>query len=45
VEQRIADASRSSLIELAWFTGTSSGRPLAINPEHVVALSAGAEED
>jgi hypothetical protein len=45
VAQLIVDASRGSLVELAWFTETSSGRPLAINPEHVVGLWAGAEED
>jgi len=43
-EERIVAASRGSIMELVWFKETPSGQPLAINPEHVVALRPGAEE-
>jgi hypothetical protein len=44
VEERIVAASRGSIMELVWFTEAPSGQPLAINPEHVVALRPGGEE-
>jgi hypothetical protein len=44
VEVRIVAASRGSIMELVWFKETPGGQPLAINPEHVVALRPGAEE-
>ena len=40
VEERILDAARGSLLELVWFAETESGRPVALNPEHVVLLRA-----
>jgi hypothetical protein len=38
VEAAIVGASRGSIMQLAWFTEAASGRPVAINPNHVVAL-------
>ena len=38
VEAQILAAARGSLLELAWLTEAGTGRPLGINPEHVVAL-------
>jgi hypothetical protein len=38
VERKILDAARGSLLQLAWLTEADTGRELAINPEHVVAL-------
>jgi len=40
VEAAIVGASRGSIMQLAWFTEAASGRPIAINPIHVVALEA-----
>jgi hypothetical protein len=40
VEAAIVGASRGSIMQLAWFTEASSGRSIAINPLHVVALEA-----
>jgi hypothetical protein len=38
VEAAIVGASRGSIMQLAWLTEAGSGRSLAINPLHVVAL-------
>jgi hypothetical protein len=38
VEAAIVGASRGSIMQLAWVTEAGSGRSLAINPLHVVAL-------
>ena len=40
VEAAIVGASRGSIMQLAWFTELASGRSIAINPIHVVALEA-----
>jgi hypothetical protein len=40
VEAAIVGASRGSIMQLAWFTEAASGRSIAINPIHVVALEA-----
>jgi hypothetical protein len=40
IEAAIVGASRGSIMQLAWFTEASSGRSIAINPIHVVALEA-----
>ena len=40
VEAAIVGASRGSIMQLAWFTEAESGRAIAINPNHVVALEA-----
>src|SRR3954452_4342973 len=38
VEAAIVGASRGSIMQLAWLTEAASGRSIAINPLHVVAL-------
>jgi hypothetical protein len=38
VEKAIVDASRGSIMQLAWVTEAGSGRSIGINPQHVVAL-------
>ena len=38
VEKAIVDASRGSIMQLAWVTEADSGRSIGINPAHVVAL-------
>jgi hypothetical protein len=38
VEAAIVAASRGSIMQLAWVTEADSGRSIAINPLHVVAL-------
>jgi hypothetical protein len=40
VEAAIVGASRGSIMQMAWFTEAASGRSIAINPLHVVALEA-----
>jgi hypothetical protein len=40
VEATIIGAARGSIMALAWLTDTTSGQPLAVNPEHVVSLRA-----
>jgi hypothetical protein len=40
VEAAIVGASRGSIMQLAWFTEAASGRSIAINPIHVVAVEA-----
>ena len=40
VETAIVGASRGSIMQLAWFTEAATGRSIAINPLHVVALEA-----
>ena len=40
VEATIVGAARGSIMALAWLTDTASGQPLAVNPDHVVALRA-----
>jgi hypothetical protein len=41
VESAIVAASRGSILQLAWMTEADSGRSIAINPLHVVALEPG----
>jgi hypothetical protein len=38
VEKTIVDASRGSIMQLAWVTEADSGRSIGINPQHVVSL-------
>ncbi len=38
VEEAIVGASRGSIMQLAWFIEDATGRRIAINPRHVVAL-------
>jgi hypothetical protein len=38
IERMILDAARGSIMQLAWFIEADTGRDLAVNPEHVVAL-------
>lgn len=45
VEAAIVGASRGSIMQLAWFNEAGSGRAIAINPIHVVALEAAASPD
>lgn len=40
-EATIVGASRGSILQLAWLTEADSGRALALNPHHVVALEPG----
>lgn len=40
VERLIVDASRGSMMALAWLTDADTGARLGINPEHVVSLRA-----
>ena len=39
VEAAIVGASRGSIMQLAWLTEAGTGRSIAINPLHVVALA------
>ena len=41
VEATIVGAARGSIMALAWLTDAENGGPLAINPDHVVALRPG----
>jgi hypothetical protein len=41
VEASIVAASRGSIMQLAWVTEAGSGRSIAINPLHVVAIELG----
>jgi hypothetical protein len=41
VETSIVAASRGSIMQLAWVTEAGSGRSIAINPLHVVAIELG----
>ncbi len=38
IEASIVGASRGSIMQLAWLTEAGTGRSIAINPLHVVAL-------
>jgi hypothetical protein len=38
VEAAIVGASRGSIMQLAWLTEAGTGRSIAVNPLHVVAL-------
>jgi hypothetical protein len=40
VESTIVGASRGSIMQLAWLSEAGTGRPIAINPPHVVTLQA-----
>ena len=42
VEGIILSAARGSLMEFAWLTEAETGRPIGINPDHVVSLRASA---
>jgi hypothetical protein len=41
VEAAIVAASRGSILQMAWMSEADSGRSIAINPLHVVALEPG----
>jgi len=38
IEAAIVGASRGSIMQLAWLTEVGTGRSIAVNPLHVVAL-------
>jgi hypothetical protein len=38
VEASIVGAARGSIMQLAWLTDATSGKPFAVNPEHVVTV-------
>ena len=38
VEKAIIAAARGSIMQLAWLEEAESGRPLGVNPAHVVSL-------
>ena len=40
IEATIIGAARGSIMALAWLTETTSGRPRAVNPDHVVSIRA-----
>ena len=40
VEKAIIAAARGSIMQLAWVEEADSGRPLGLNPAHVVSLRA-----
>ena len=40
VEANVVGAARGSIMQLAWLTDAASGKPFAVNPEHVVTLRA-----
>jgi hypothetical protein len=40
VEKAIIAAARGSIMQLAWLEEAGSGRPLGVNPAHVVTLRA-----
>jgi hypothetical protein len=40
VESAILAAARGSIMELAWLTEAGSGRPIGVNPAHLVTLRA-----
>lgn len=42
VEKQLQNAVRSSPGTLAWLTEAATGAPIAVNPAHVVKLTAGA---
>jgi hypothetical protein len=44
VEETIVGAARGSIMALAWFTESVSSAPVAVNPEHVIALRAATTE-
>jgi hypothetical protein len=41
IEAVIVGAARGSIMALAWLTDATTGRQVALNPDHVVALRAG----
>ena len=41
VEQVIIDAARGSIMQLAWLVDAETGADLAVNPDHIVTLTAG----
>jgi hypothetical protein len=41
VEKQLSDAARSGATRLAWFSQSSDGEPVALNPTHVASLRAG----
>lgn len=40
VERALISAARGSIMELAWLREASTGRDVAVNPEHVLMLRA-----
>jgi hypothetical protein len=38
VEALIVDASRGSIMQLAWLRDTDTGEPIGVNPEQIVML-------
>ncbi|HXB17063.1 MAG TPA: hypothetical protein VNV44_15110 [Solirubrobacteraceae bacterium] len=39
VEAKILEAARGSILELVWLEEAEAGRPVALNPAHIVAVS------
>ena len=39
VEETLLAAARGSLLQLAWLTEAETGRPVGLNPDHLVMLS------
>jgi hypothetical protein len=40
VEKAIIAAARGSIMQIAWLEEAESGRPLGVNPAHIVSLRA-----
>ncbi|HVW18955.1 MAG TPA: hypothetical protein VHB30_11975 [Solirubrobacteraceae bacterium] len=40
IEATITAAARGALMQLAWLADVDTGRPVAVNPEHVVSVRA-----
>ena len=45
VETQILGAARGSILELVWFEEVADGRSVALNPAHIVAVSATENEE
>lgn len=43
VEKELSDAARSGSSRFAWLTREDNGRPIGINPDHVVSLGPAAD--
>lgn len=38
VEKKLSDAARSGRSRFAWLTDERTGKPIGVNPDHVVSL-------
>jgi hypothetical protein len=45
IETTIVGASRGSIMQLAWLTEAGTGRAIALNPVHIVALETASPAD